>query len=144
MIIVTHCYDDRVGVRYLKPFIKVYYIPFYMLIRLVIVPNFFISLPILRHIFVREQIEIVHGHAAFSTFALDALLSAKMMGLRTVFTDHSLFGFNDFGAIMTNKMLEFTLGDIDGVICVSHTSKENTVLRARISPSKVRTLSLTV
>ena len=113
-----------------------------MLIRLVIVPNFFISLPILRHIFVREQIEIVHGHAAFSTFALDALLSAKMMGLRTVFTDHSLFGFNDFGAIMTNKMLEFTLGDIDGVICVSHTSKENTVLRARISPSKVRTSCL--
>ncbi|KAL5251172.1 hypothetical protein ACHWQZ_G016771 [Mnemiopsis leidyi] len=140
VIIVTHCYDDRVGVRYLRPFIKVYYIPFYMLIRLVILPNFFISLPILRHIFIREQIEIVHGHAAFSTFALDALLSAKMMGLRTVFTDHSLFGFNDFGAIMTNKMLEFALGDIDGVICVSHTSKENTVLRARISPSKVRVI----
>ena len=93
-----------------------------------------------QHFTLREQIEIVHGHAAFSTFALDALLSAKMMGLRTVFTDHSLFGFNDFSAVMTNKMLEFTLGDIDGVICVSHTSKENTVLRARINPSKVGAL----
>ena len=62
------------------------------------------------------------------------------MNIRTFFTDHSLFGFNDFGAIMTNKMLEFALADIDGVICVSHTSKENTVLRAGICPSKVRVI----
>lgn len=43
------------------------------------------------------------------------------MGLRTAFTDHSLFGFADAGSILTNKLLKFTLSDVDHVICVSHT-----------------------
>jgi hypothetical protein len=43
------------------------------------------------------------------------------MGLRTVFTDHSLFGFADAASILTNKLLKFTLSDVDHVICVSHT-----------------------
>lgn len=59
------------------------------------------------------------------------------MGLRTCFTDHSLFGFADAGSILTNKLLKFTLSDIDHVICVSHTCKENTVLRAALDPNTV-------
>lgn len=59
------------------------------------------------------------------------------MGLRTVFTDHSLFGFADAGSILTNKLLKFTLSDVDHVICVSHTCKENTVLRASLDPLMV-------
>jgi len=59
------------------------------------------------------------------------------MGLRTVFTDHSLFGFADASSIITNKFLQFSLADIDHVICVSHTSKENTVLRASMNPHTV-------
>ncbi|KAJ5613028.1 Phosphatidylinositol N-acetylglucosaminyltransferase gpi3 subunit [Penicillium lagena] len=78
------------------------------------------------------------------------------MGLRTVFTDHSLFGFADAASILTNKLLKFTLSDIDHAICVSHTwyvidtntnskgeerltcsSKENTVLRASLDPLMV-------
>lgn len=43
------------------------------------------------------------------------------MGLKTVFTDHSLFGFADPGSILGNKLLKFTLSDIGHVICVSHT-----------------------
>lgn len=43
------------------------------------------------------------------------------MGLRAVFTDHSLFGFADAASILTNKLLKFTLSDVDHVICVSHT-----------------------
>ena len=38
-----------------------------------------------------------------------------------MFTDHSLFGFADAGSILGNKMLKFTLSDVDHVICVSHT-----------------------
>lgn len=66
------------------------------------------------------------------------------MGLKAVFTDHSLFGFDDASSILTNKLLKFTLSDINHVICVSYTrqvyinriniSKENTVLRAAIDP----------
>ena len=75
------------------------------------------------------------------------------MGLRTVFTDHSLFGFADAASILTNKLLKFTLSDVDHAICVSHTwwvipwircdilltsrSKENTVLRASLDPLMV-------
>ena len=83
------------------------------------------------------------------------------MGLRTVFTDHSLFGFADAASILTNKLLKFALSDVDHVICVSHTwfvppfvyfpfplpthlltpsachSKENTVLRASLDPLMV-------
>ncbi|CAD6333126.1 unnamed protein product [Miscanthus lutarioriparius] len=50
------------------------------------------------------------------------------MGYKVVFTDHSLYGFADAGSIHMNKVLQFTLADIDQAICVSHTSKENTVL----------------
>ena len=59
------------------------------------------------------------------------------MGLRTVFTDHSLFGFADAGSILTNKLLKFILSDVDHVVCVSHTCKENTVLRASLDPLMV-------
>ena len=34
-------------------------------------------------------------------------------------------------------MLKFSLADCHAVICVSHTSKENTVLRACLPPSRV-------
>ena len=72
--------------------------------------------------------------------------------MRTVFTDHSLFGFADAASILTNKLLKFILSDVDHVICVSHTwyvsqdpsivvsdrpSKENTVLRASLDPLMV-------
>lgn len=43
------------------------------------------------------------------------------MGVRTVFTDHSLFGFEDAASILTNKLLEAALKNVDAVICVSHT-----------------------
>ena len=67
----------------------------------------------------------------------EAILHARTMGIRCVFTDHSLFGFEDTSSILTNKLLKFTLSDIDHVICVSNTSKENTVLRASLKPSDV-------
>ena len=34
-------------------------------------------------------------------------------------------------------MLKFSLADCHAVVCVSHTSKENTVLRACLPPSRV-------
>lgn len=67
------------------------------------------------------------------------------MGLKTCFTDHSLFGFADTSSILMNKCLKFSLSDIDHIICVSNTrfewlvdrSKENTVLRAALDPHRV-------
>jgi len=68
---------------------------------------------------------------------LEGIVNGCTLGYKTVFTDHSLFGFADASSIHTNKVLKFTLMDADHVICVSHTSKENTVLRAALDPSDV-------
>jgi len=100
-------------------------------------PTLFLTLPIVRTIIIREKISVVHGHQAFSTLCHEALMHARTMGYKVVFTDHSLYGFADAGSIHMNKVLQFTLADIDQAICVSHTSKENTVLRSGISPEKV-------
>lgn len=117
------------------------------------------SLPLIRYIFLREEIQIIHGHSAFSALAHEGMLIGRLMGLKvsfdgyikatsfqrwlltlylqTVFTDHSLFGFADASAILTNKFLEISLVDCDHCICVSHIGKENTVLRAKVKKEKV-------
>jgi len=66
---------------------------------------------------------------------LMTFLNVKAMGYRIVFTDHSLFGFADSASIHINKTLKFVLSGIDAAICVSHTNKENLVLRAAIHPN---------
>ena len=73
---------------------------------------------------------------ACSALANEAVLHARTLGLKAVFTDHSLFGFADASSILTNKTLQFTLADACHTICVSHTSKQNTVLRADVAPER--------
>lgn len=137
VVVVTHAYDDRIGVRYMTQGLKVYYLPIKPMYNQCILPTVFSTLPLIRDIALREQIDIIHGHSAFSTLAHESMLHAATMDLRTVFTDHSLFGFADLSSILTNKVLKVSLHGISHVICVSHTSKENTVLRSNIDPYKV-------
>ncbi|KAI9220620.1 phosphatidylinositol N-acetylglucosaminyltransferase GPI3 subunit [Blastocladiella britannica] len=151
VVILTHSYTDtksnnknksdavraRTGVRWLTNGLKVYYIPQVTFSSQATIPALFGSVALFRDIVVREQIDIVHGHQAFSALCLESIIHARTMGLSTCFTDHSLFGFKDVGAIAINKVLKFALSDIDHVICVSHTSRENTVLRASLVPHTV-------
>ncbi|CAK1362372.1 unnamed protein product [Cercospora beticola] len=139
VIIITHAYDSpkRSGVRYLTNRLKVYHLPHWVVYRSTTFPTVFSLFPILRQIFIREQIQIVHGHASLSNLCHEAILHARTMGMHTVFTDHSLFGFSDAGSIMANKLLKFSLSDVGHVICVSHTCKENTTLRASLNPLAV-------
>ncbi|XP_019740245.1 phosphatidylinositol N-acetylglucosaminyltransferase subunit A isoform X4 [Hippocampus comes] len=83
VVVVTHAYGHRKGVRYLTNGLKVYYLPL------------------------------------------------------QVFTDHSLFGFADVSSVLTNKLLTVSLCDTNHIVCVSYTSKENTVLRAALDPEIV-------
>ncbi len=137
VVIITHAYPNRTGIRYLSSCVKVYYLPHWLVTDQVSLPTVYSFFPLLRQILIREKIDIVHGHAAFSSMALEAIMHAKTMGLKAIFTDHSLFGFQDTSSILMNKLLKFTLSDVDHVICVSHTSKENTVLRASLDPEIV-------
>lgn len=137
VVVVTHAYQNRSGVRYMTNGLKIYYVPWKPFLMQNTLPTFFGTLSITRTILIREKISLVHGHQAFSTLCHEALMHARTMGYKVVFTDHSLYGFSDVGSIHMNKVLQFTLADVTQAICVSHTSKENTVLRSGLPPEKV-------
>ncbi|KAG2003552.1 transferase [Coprinopsis cinerea AmutBmut pab1-1] len=133
VIVITHAHPKgRVGIRWLLPSLKVYYLPFIPIASSATLPNFFTSLPYLRTILLRERIQLIHAHASLSSIGHEGILHSHLMGIRTVFTDHSLFGFDDAASILTNKLLVGNLRNVDAVICVSHTGRENTVLRAQL------------
>ncbi|XVF20278.1 hypothetical protein REPUB_Repub11eG0184100 [Reevesia pubescens] len=137
VIVMTHAYGNRSGVRYMTGGLKVYYVPWRPFLMQNTLPTFYGTFPIIRTILLREKISLVHGHQAFSTLCHEALMHARTMGYKVVFTDHSLYGFADVGSVHMNKVLQFTLADVTRAICVSHTSKENTVLRSGLPPEKV-------
>jgi len=137
VIVVTHMYDDRIGIKYMTNFLKVYYLPILPFYNKSILPTIVGSLPYLRKIFLSESVTIVHGHSAFSSLAHEALFIASLLDIPSVFTDHSLFGFSDASAIITNAFLKYSLVNTSHTICVSHTGKENTVLRSEVVASDV-------
>jgi phosphatidylinositol N-acetylglucosaminyltransferase subunit A len=138
VIVITHFYKSRKGVRYMTNGLKVYYLPMVPFYNQCVFPCLYVSCSIIRDILLREQITIVHGHSAFSTLAHEAIFHSKLLNIKTVFTDHSLFGFADASSILTNKILECSIAICDHVICVSNTCRENTVLRANVEdPSRV-------
>lgn len=134
VVIVTHSYGPRTGVRVLTNGLRVYYCPMLTAYRSSISPTLLTAFPALRAIFIREQIDIVHGHGSYLCIGAEGLLHGRTMGLKTVFTDHLLFGFADVRSIVGNKILKFTVSDVSHVICVSNTCKENTVLRGLLDP----------
>ena len=121
VIVITHSHPGRHGVRYLAPGLKVYHLPYLPIASSATLPNFLLFLPYLRNILIREQIELVHGHGSLSSLAHEAMFHAPLLGVRTVFTDHSLFGFSDAVGVLTNKLLAGALRNVDAVICVSNT-----------------------
>lgn len=90
VVIVTHAYGRRKGVRYLTSGLKVYYLPLQVMYNQSTATSCFHSLPLLRCVFVRERITMVHAHSSFSAMAHDALFHAKTMGLKTVHDCHNI------------------------------------------------------
>ncbi|KAK8858442.1 hypothetical protein IAR55_002669 [Kwoniella newhampshirensis] len=137
VVVITHSHAQRKGVRYLSPGLKVYHLPYLPIASSATLPNFLLFLPYFRHIILAENIDLIHGHGSLSSFAHEAVIHAPLLGVKSVFTDHSLFGFGDAVGVLTNKLLCGALRCVDGVICVSNTGRENTVLRAQLDPSIV-------
>lgn len=139
---LTNKYQNtRCGVRYLANGVKLYHVPQVPFCREnVAFLTFFNSIPIIRQILIREQIDIVHGHTSVSILSHIALMTAKQLGLKTVFTEHSLFTFSEVSAVHLNKLVKWTFKDIDAAICVSNACKDNLVLRAKIDPHKTFTI----
>ncbi|XP_052839579.1 uncharacterized protein LOC128254480 [Drosophila gunungcola] len=137
IVVLTHAYGNCSGVRYVTGGLKVYYLPIKVCYNQCILPTAVCNVPMLRAVLLRERVDVVHGHSAFSALAHEALMVGSLLGLKTVFTDHSLFGFADLSAALTNNLLEVNLGMVNHAICVSHIGKENTVLRARVAKHRV-------
>ena len=57
-------------------------------------------------------------------------MTAQALGIRTVFTDHSLFSFDEMAVISINKVMKWVLANVDAAICVSHANRDNLTLRA--------------
>jgi len=140
VIVVTHAYGNRQGIRYMSNGLKVYYLPLSVIYDQVICPTLCAFLPLFRNILIREKISIVHGHQSTSPLSNECIMYARTMGYHVCYTDHSLFGFADAASIHINKILQITLSDIDHAICVSNTCRENLCLRASLHPSLVSTI----
>lgn len=121
MIVITHHHGERKGVRHLAPGLKVYHLPIQPVASQATLPNYLLFLPWFRHIVLRERIDLVHGHGTLSSLAHEAMWHSHLMGVRSVMSDHSLFGFGDAVGVLTNKLLAGALRNVDGVICVSNT-----------------------
>ena len=66
VVVLTHSYGDRKGVRWMANGLKVYYLPVVPFHQSATLPTLFFSLPLFRHILLRERINIIHAHQAFS------------------------------------------------------------------------------
>lgn len=84
VVIITHAYGGRKGVRYLTNGLKVYYLPLQVMYSQSTTTTVYHTLPLMRCVFVRERITVVHAHSSFSAMAHEALFHAKTMGLNTV------------------------------------------------------------
>ena len=64
VIVISSSYSkERTGIRYLSNGLKVYHIPSQVLYSQTSVPDTVcLRMPIWRNIFIRERIQIVHGH----------------------------------------------------------------------------------
>jgi len=115
----------RVGVRYLSHGLRVYHLPHLPMADQASAPTYFGLLPLLRAVLLRERATLAHGHAATSVLTHDFLQCARALGLRTVFTDHSLFGAADFASVNVNKYLALALREASAAIAVSRASQAN-------------------
>lgn len=68
------------------------------------------------------------------------MLAAKSYGIKTVFTEHSLYGYGDMQSIHINKMIKWSFRDLDAAVCVSQACKDNFVLRAKVNPQQTFTI----
>lgn len=140
VVVITKSMNNRSGVRYMSHLgLKVYYVPLFWLqvsSGKTTIPFLLTNFNIYRGIFIREQIEIVHGHQTSSVMASEGVMTGVIMGLKTVFTDHSLFGFADSGSIHLNMAIKFIFASLDHIIAVSNIGKKNIILRTDIPKTK--------
>uniref|UniRef100_A0A0K0F5H1 GlcNAc-PI synthesis protein n=1 Tax=Strongyloides venezuelensis TaxID=75913 RepID=A0A0K0F5H1_STRVS len=138
VIMLTRSYGKRKGIYNLSTGLKVYYLPIYTLSIGITLPTACSSFPWIRNILKREDIEIIHGHSSFSSFAGECLFWGRTLNLKTILTDHSLMSLSDLSSVLTNKLYLRYIVPITGkIICVSYAHKENIYVRCKVRSENI-------
>lgn len=141
VIVITHCYKNRIGIRFMGNGIKVYYVPFKPLPINIIVPNLtFSTMKLLREILIKEKINLIHSHQATSILGNDVMHVGTLLKIPSVFTDHSLFGINDLAGVNISKVTKCAFVDIDQFISVSYVGRDNLFYRTITSSDKLNVI----
>lgn len=136
VIIITHSYENRHGVRYLNNGIKCYYLPISTWpIKSIVYPARMVPINcfLYRDIFIRENVDIVHCHQTTSTLVLDVSFFAYILGYKTIVTDHSTWPLAHLGYIDINKLWN-VFSPMHHTISVSHAVRENFIIRSNYDP----------
>lgn len=86
VVVLTHAYGDCSGIRYLTHGLKVYYLPIKVVYNQCILPTAVSNVPLLRTILLREKVDVVHGHSAFSALAIETILVGSLLGLKVSYS----------------------------------------------------------
>ena len=139
VIVVTHRYGSRTGVRWLAGGLKVYHVPFKAVYDGTMLPMSLMLTPLLRDIFVREGITIVHAHAV-CTMSFEAIMLAALEGHGVVYTEHSNFDVTGALPAALNRLSQAVLIHADALISVSHACAANLAERCRLPPAAVEVI----
>lgn len=66
VVVITHGYGNRKGIRYLSNGLKVYYLPFIVAYNGATLGSIVGSMPWLRKVLLRENVQIIHGHSVIN------------------------------------------------------------------------------
>ncbi|ELA42485.1 uncharacterized protein VICG_00584 [Vittaforma corneae ATCC 50505] len=140
VIIITHKYktknENYEGVKKIGNLV-VYYLDIPIIAKNGTFPTLFTNYILFREIFIRHNIQIVHGHQTVSSLCFEGVYHASNLNIKTVITDHSLFEVAKFERILVNGLSRFICKNVDWAICVSEISKENTHIRTNIPLERI-------
>eukprot|EP00770_Monocercomonoides_exilis_P006571 MONOS_6537.1-p1 / transcript=MONOS_6537.1 / gene=MONOS_6537 / organism=Monocercomonoides_exilis_PA203 / gene_product=GlcNAc transferase / transcript_product=GlcNAc transferase / location=Mono_scaffold00207:46447-48888(+) / protein_length=437 / sequence_SO=supercontig / SO=protein_coding / is_pseudo=false len=141
VVVVTHNYGNRKGIRWFKNGLKVYYIPRLCVFRHSTFPTLIGPIELLRDIFIREQVNLFHGHTSYSTLVHEAIFTANRMKIPCCITEHSLTGSGEIGADIINFICRWTVVGVDQVICVSKACQNNYAIRTKMDPNTIQVIT---
>ncbi|CBK21841.2 uncharacterized protein [Blastocystis hominis] len=133
VIVITRGDEHHQGIEYFNKQLKVYYLPLEEMALGSIYPYCFLLIPFLRHILISEQIQVVHYHQYTSGMFHTSVREVELLGIRTVYTDHSLMNTNQLDGIAINKVLQCSCSNVNALICVSKADRSNLCERLEVS-----------
>lgn len=80
----------------------------------------------------KEKIEIIHYHQCTSVMLHTSIREIELLGIHTVYTDHSIMSTNTISGITMNKVFRTYSSNINAFICVSNANATNFIKRQEI------------